>query len=70
MFQLREKRITNYALFTSKYGNPSAGVTLARGLSWHLHISSQFQRRNNKAVRVTLELGETSLTASVTLALG
>ena len=32
-------------------------LVLARGLPWHSHISSYFQRRICKAARVTLELG-------------
>ena len=51
------KHADNKALFTSRQGNPSARVTLARGLPWHSHISSYFRRRVYKAARVTLALG-------------
>ena len=52
-----ESFFVSKTLFTSSWGNPSSMVTLARGLPWHSHISSYFQRRIYKAARVTLELG-------------
>ena len=45
------------AQFTSRQGNPSARVTLARELPWPSHISSIFQRRVYKAAKVSLALG-------------
>ena len=40
----------NKALFTKREGNPDARATLARGLSWHMHISSFFTQHVYKAV--------------------